>query len=186
MQFRKDMLHESCAPESVLKSWKTTSLAIKWSLKTSGLWWQVQLHWNVEPSGRNVWSFKTGDLSRKGSLYTYSHKNNISFEIHTKIEPWELENANHANIRADLDSRMSILTSSTTGRGPSHMIKQNSEIMKTVKIKRMIQFLHLKAYHTQCTGWGRTQCTGWGTLYKIDTTYIYHGLACAEKGVWGA
>ena len=46
-------------------SWKTTLLAIKiWSLKTGGLWWQVQLHWNVGHSARNVvfqdrWSLKS-------------------------------------------------------------------------------------------------------------------------------
>ncbi len=44
----------------------------KWSLETGGLWWQVQLHWNVGPSARNIWSFKTGGLSWQWSLKTGS------------------------------------------------------------------------------------------------------------------
>ncbi len=44
--------------EPVLTSW---SLATNmWSVKTGGLWWQVQLYWNVGSSAKNVWSFKTG------------------------------------------------------------------------------------------------------------------------------
>ncbi len=39
-----------------------------WSLKTGGLWWQVQLHWHVGPSARNACSFKTGGLSQEWSL----------------------------------------------------------------------------------------------------------------------
>ncbi len=42
-------------------SWETTPVAIQmWSLKTGGFWWQVQLHWNVGLSARNIWSLKTG------------------------------------------------------------------------------------------------------------------------------
>ncbi len=38
----------------------TTPLAIMmWSLKTGGLCQHVQLHWNVGPSTRNIWFFKT-------------------------------------------------------------------------------------------------------------------------------
>ncbi len=33
-----------------------------WSVKTGGLWWQVQLYLNVGPSGENAWSVKTGGL----------------------------------------------------------------------------------------------------------------------------
>ncbi len=39
-----------------------------WSVKTGGLWWQVQLHWNVGPSAKSVWSFKTGGLSWQWNL----------------------------------------------------------------------------------------------------------------------
>ncbi len=43
-------------------SWKIAPLAIKiWSLKTGGLCWQVQLHWNVGSSA--MWSFMTGGPS---------------------------------------------------------------------------------------------------------------------------
>ncbi len=44
--------------------WKTTPLATKmWSVKTGGLWWQVQFYWNVGPSAKIVCSLKTGGLS---------------------------------------------------------------------------------------------------------------------------
>ncbi len=39
-----------------------------WSVKTSGLWWQVQLYWNVGPAAENVWSVQTGGLSWQWSL----------------------------------------------------------------------------------------------------------------------
>ncbi len=32
-------------------------------VKTGGLWWQVDLHWNVGLSAKNWWSFKTGTSS---------------------------------------------------------------------------------------------------------------------------
>ncbi len=42
-------------------------LAIKVrSVKAGGLWWQVQLHWNVGASDRTLWSFKTDGLSWHG------------------------------------------------------------------------------------------------------------------------
>ncbi len=43
-----------------------------WSLKTGGLWRQIQLLWNIGSSARNIWSFKTGAevVSRQASLYT--------------------------------------------------------------------------------------------------------------------
>ncbi len=41
-----------------------------WSLKTGGLWWQVQLQWDVGPSARNIWSWKTVCLSWQWSLKT--------------------------------------------------------------------------------------------------------------------
>ena len=60
-----------CALVTGNLSWKTTLLAITmWSLKTGGLWWQVQLHWNVGPSARSRWSFKIGSLSWQWSLKT--------------------------------------------------------------------------------------------------------------------
>ncbi len=37
--------------------------------QTGGLWWQVQLYWNVSPA-KNGWSFKTGSLSWPWSLKT--------------------------------------------------------------------------------------------------------------------
>ncbi len=40
------------------------------SLKTGGLWWQVQSHQNVGPAAKNVWSYKTGGLSWQWSLKT--------------------------------------------------------------------------------------------------------------------
>ena len=40
------------------------------SHKTGGLWWQVQLHWNMKPCTRNIWSFKTGGLSQQCFLKT--------------------------------------------------------------------------------------------------------------------
>ncbi len=58
-------------------SWKTTLLAIKiCPLKTGGLWWQVQLHWNVGPYARGMWSSRQvvshgSGLSRQVSLYIY-------------------------------------------------------------------------------------------------------------------
>ncbi len=42
----------------------------KWSAKTGGLWWQVQLYWNVGPFAKIVLSVKTGDLSWQWSLKT--------------------------------------------------------------------------------------------------------------------
>ncbi len=41
-----------------------------WSLKTGDVLWQVQLHWNIGPSVKNIWSFKTGCLLQQGSLKT--------------------------------------------------------------------------------------------------------------------
>ncbi len=41
-----------------------------WSVKTGGLWWQVQLYWNVDPAAKTVWPFKTGGLSWQLSLKT--------------------------------------------------------------------------------------------------------------------
>ncbi len=62
-------LHIQCIQQNL--SWKTTPLATQmWSLKTGGLWWQVQLQWNVDPFTRNIWSFKTGGLSQQRSLKT--------------------------------------------------------------------------------------------------------------------
>ncbi len=40
------------------------------SVKAGGLWWQVQLQWNVGTSGENVWSVKIGGLSWQWSLKT--------------------------------------------------------------------------------------------------------------------
>ncbi len=40
------------------------------------LCWQVQMHWNMWFSARNMWSFKTGGLSLQWSLKT-------SFTVHT-------------------------------------------------------------------------------------------------------
>ncbi len=43
-----------------------------WHLKpgtmgTAGLWWQVQFHWNVGPSVRNMWSFTSRQVVSHGS-----------------------------------------------------------------------------------------------------------------------
>ncbi len=52
-------------------SWKSNPLATKmWSVKTGGLWWQVQLYWNIGPSANIVWSVKTGGLAWQWSLKT--------------------------------------------------------------------------------------------------------------------
>ncbi len=49
--------------------WKTAPLTITIpSVNIDGLWGQVQLHNNVGPSTRNMWSFKTGDLSWQWSF----------------------------------------------------------------------------------------------------------------------
>ena len=53
-----------------------------WSIKTGGLWRQVLLCWNVGPSAKNVWSFKTGGLSWQWSLktgFTVIHNKVTSF-----------------------------------------------------------------------------------------------------------
>ncbi len=59
--------------EPVLKEHPTDHKKM-WSVKTGGLWWQVQLYWNVIPFAENAWSVKTGGLSwqwvsRQVSLY---------------------------------------------------------------------------------------------------------------------
>ncbi len=53
-----------------------------WSLKTGGLWWQVELHWSTVPSARNIRSFKTGGLSWQWSLKT-------GFTVFCTVARWQ-------------------------------------------------------------------------------------------------
>ncbi len=87
------------------------------SLKTGGLWWQTQLHWNSGPSSRKMWSFNTGGSSQELSFqpgYTTLHIIQLLLHITDNDQWWEVYPAWDMllRVRADLPT----LTAMTTGQ----------------------------------------------------------------------